>query len=358
MFSACCASRKVRWQPAANSVIGSRSPLQPRDLALVYSAYVGEPDKAYEIMKAAWEEFGDLEETSAGVRMMFQYARSYTRRDRPEEGIAWIERLIPIAERLDLVEDLVGALLMKGAILIQIGRPREGMLLSRGGHAMALANGYWEHEVNARTGLTFREQWNEPYAGLEMAREGLEIAKRSGSAVYGFQMVGNGVSCAIRVGEWDWAAGLLEDWIPSDATSLEQLRQYAEFFVDRAILKALRGTDPSADIEQAAAIRVGLTDPQYESYEEWARAWAAFSAGQFARGAPACSCLDQERRLLRRNVRSPRGARIALGARSQRVPARPSQRSIECWYAARRLGSIRRRSRQVLLRSRVATRKR
>ena len=146
---------------------------------------------------------------------------------------------------------------------------------------MALANGYWEHEGNARTGLTFREQWDEPFAGLELAREGLEIARRSGSAVYGFQMVGNGVACAIRVGEWDWAARLLEDWIPSDATSLEQLRQYAEFFVDRAVLTALRGGDPSADIEQAAAIRVGITDPQYESYEVWARAWAAFSAGQF-----------------------------------------------------------------------------
>jgi hypothetical protein len=92
-------------------------------------------------------------------------------------------------------------------------------------------------------------------------------------------MVGNGVVCAIRVGEWDWAAALLEEWIPGDD---EVAGQFSELFVDRAILTALRGADPSPDIERATAMRAGITDPQYESYDAWARSWAAFSAGRFA----------------------------------------------------------------------------
>lgn len=91
-------------------------------------------------------------------------------------------------------------------------------------------------------------------------------------------MVGNGVVCAIRVGDWDWGTALLEEWIPDDTDA----RQFSELFVDRAILTALRGGDPSADIEHATALRAEITDPQYESYDAWARAWASFSAGRFA----------------------------------------------------------------------------
>jgi hypothetical protein len=84
--------------------------------------------------------------------------------------------------------------------------------------------------------------------------------------------------CALRVGEWDWAAALLEEWIPAGGgTDL-----FAEFFVDRAILTAVRGGDPVPDIEQASALTASVTDTQYSSYGAWARAWAAFSAGRFA----------------------------------------------------------------------------
>jgi hypothetical protein len=57
--------------------------------------------------------------------------------------------------------------------------------------------------------------------------------------------------------------------------------QISEFYVDRAILTSLRGGDPQTDLELTTASRAGITDPQYESYDAWARAWAAFSAGRF-----------------------------------------------------------------------------
>ena len=239
---------------------------------------VGDPSRSLEILLSAWEEFADLEQTPAGVRLINVIAQAYGRLDRQDDELTWLDRMIPVAERLDLLEDLVGALLGRGSSLGSRGRPREGLLLLRGAHAMALANGYRDLERGGRTLLSFYEQWSEPAVGLDLAREGFEIARQIGSTVYGFQMVGNGAVCAIRVGEWDWAATVLQEWIPADD---EVAAQFSEFFVDRAILTSLRGRDPLPDIDRATAMRAGLTDPQYESYDSWARSWVAFSAGRF-----------------------------------------------------------------------------
>ncbi|MEX2546993.1 MAG: adenylate/guanylate cyclase domain-containing protein [Chloroflexota bacterium] len=246
--------------------------------ARVIRSSLGEPDRALELLLPAWEEFSDLEQTPAGVELMAAIASAYAGLNQGAENLIWLDRLIPIAERLDLLDPLVGALMSRGPYLGSINRPREGMIILRGAHALALSNGLRKHERSGRTVLTFFEQWGEPAVGLEMAREGLEIARQIGSSTYGFVMVGNGSVCALRVGEWDWAAALLEEWIDPDST----LRQGTEFHVDRAILTSMRGGDAAADIDRAAALRAGITDPQYESYENWARAWAAFSAGRFA----------------------------------------------------------------------------
>jgi hypothetical protein len=240
---------------------------------------MGNPARSLELALAGWEEFSDLEHTPAGVKLMAKIASSYSALDRRPDALVWLERLIPIAERLDLLEDLVHAFMRRGVALSD--RPREGHLMVRGAHAMAMAHGFKDVERNGRITMTFREQWAEPAIGLELGREGFEIARRLGSRAYGFMMVGNSVVCAIRVGEWDWAAALLEEWIPDEAAMGAAAAQFAEFFVDRAILSALRGGNPAADIERAAQLRSGMTDPQYESYEAWARAWSAFGKGLF-----------------------------------------------------------------------------
>jgi hypothetical protein len=111
-----------------------------------------------------------------------------------------------------------------------------------------------------------------------MAREGLEIATRRGSAVYGFQMVGNAASCAIRVGEWDWASALLDEWLGNEITG----EFYLELYVDRAILTALGGGDASADLAEAERLLPAMKDTQFTSYHHWGRAWAAFTAERLA----------------------------------------------------------------------------
>jgi hypothetical protein len=163
-------------------------------------------------------------------------------------------------------------------VLFRLDRPREAIILLRGAHELAVANDLEEVHRSTRTILTFREQFVDPAAGLAMAREGLEIASRLGSAAYGFLMVGNAVSCAIRIGEWAWALALLDEWLANEITG----EFYLELYADRAVLTAMRGGDAASDLAEAERLLPGMSDSQYTSYYHWARAWAAFAAGRLA----------------------------------------------------------------------------
>jgi hypothetical protein len=80
------------------------------------------------------------------------------------------------------------------------------------------------------------------------------------------------------VGEWSWALALLDEWLANEITG----DVFLELFVDRAVLRALRGEDPTADLAAAEQLLPKLVDPQFTSYRHWARSWAAFTAGRLA----------------------------------------------------------------------------
>jgi len=240
---------------------------------------IGDPESALSILDVAWEEFSDLGHTQAGVELMSAIASSHSGRNDVTQPATWTDRYLPIAEQLGLLAPTTRGMISRGSGLLMVGRPREGIVLLRGAHQLALANDLRDLELQARVLMTFFEQWGEPAAGLALAREGIEIGQRLGSRAYGFQMAGNASICALRTGDWDWVAALLDEWLAIDTDFTQQ----AEFFVDRAILRTLRGGDATADVEEATRLRVagGITDPQWESYEHWATAWAAFVEGRY-----------------------------------------------------------------------------
>jgi class 3 adenylate cyclase len=234
-------------------------------------------EEAARLMTSAWEEFDDLAETRAGVALMLAMSFALVNTD-VRAALGWIDRLLPVAERLDMLPEIAIALSRRAAGLFRLDRVREAMILLRGTHELAVASGFVDVHRGTRTLLTFYEQFDDPVAGLAIAREGLEVAARQGSALYGFQMVGNGAVCAIRTGDWDWAAALLESWLSNEITG----QFYLELFVDRAIVTALRGADPSEDIAEADRLLPGFSDTQFVSYVHWAHAWGSFCSGRLA----------------------------------------------------------------------------
>lgn len=252
-------------------------------IALATAAYAGaikfyasEGDRVLGILLPAWEEFSDLEATPAGVALMLELSSGYFGRGEYGDVLAWLERLLPVAERLDLLPQTATGLARLSGTLYRVNRPREALILLRGTHELAVANDLVDVDRGPRTQLTFFEQFADPGAGLAMAREGLEIASRRGSAAYGFLMVGNAVSCSIRIGEWAWASALLDEWLGNEITG----EFYLELYVDRAVLTALRGGDPANDLAEAERLVATVKDTQYTSYCHWGRAWAAFTAGR------------------------------------------------------------------------------
>jgi hypothetical protein len=265
----------------ALGALEARRELGDRDaIALATSEYAKaiwffstDGDRVRAVVEPAWAEFADLEERPAGVALMLQMTSAYHLLGDYRKVLEWLERLLPIAERLDLLEETAFALVRLAGTLFRLDRPREGMILSRGAHELAVANDLHLVDRQARTQRTFFEQFDDPAAGLAMAREGLDIAGRLGSASYAFVMVGNAVSSAIRTGDWGWASALVDEWLENEITG----GFYLELYVDRAVLTALTGGDPTADVAAAEELLPTMEgDPQYASYVAWARAWQAF----------------------------------------------------------------------------------
>ncbi len=240
---------------------------------------VADPARAIAMLEEAWPEFSDLAPTEAGVELMLAFSVCYRGLNDVANAAVWLDRCLPVAERLGLLDATIRGLIGRGTTLLTDGRPREGIVLLRGAHQLSIANDLPFLELNARILMTFFEQWGEPAAGLALAREGIEIGRRLGSRSYLFQMAGNASICAFRTGDWEWAGAILDEWLAIDTVFTQQ----AEFFVDRAILRAIRGEDATADILAATRLRTigGITDPQWESYEHWATAWAAFAEGRY-----------------------------------------------------------------------------
>jgi hypothetical protein len=88
-------------------------------------------------------------------------------------------------------------------------------------------------------------------------------------------MVGNGVACASRVGDWEWALALLAEWSTVDIP----VAQRVELIADQVMFDSQRGLDPSELIAEMEPMTIGLSDPQFGSYRRWAGAWASLAEG-------------------------------------------------------------------------------
>jgi class 3 adenylate cyclase len=234
------------------------------------------PARALELGEAAWAEMSDLADTADGARLMAALARANSGLDRFEAGLAWTEKALELSERLGRDDIIANALISRASALVRENRSREGMILMRGAAELGLSAGVPEAERRARTLETFYSQWSDPRAGLASARLGQELARKQGSRRYLALMAGNAVSCATRVGEWDWAVALIDEWIEENIDRA----LLVELLADRATIEAGRGSDPAQWLGRAEALLPELTDPQFRSYVRMGSAWTALAEGR------------------------------------------------------------------------------
>ena len=99
------ATRSGPSRPGASSAIARRSPWRRRRTPRRSRSSGPDGDRVLEIVLPAWEEFSDLEETPAGVALMLAARDRLRPPARTRSALDWLERLLPVAERLDLLAE-------------------------------------------------------------------------------------------------------------------------------------------------------------------------------------------------------------------------------------------------------------
>jgi class 3 adenylate cyclase/tetratricopeptide (TPR) repeat protein len=98
----------------------------------------------------------------------------------PERALEWAERALVLAEQLDDIELLAGAIGAKGAALFNLGRHREAVILVRGQVALAEASGVLREQATGLLYLSVFVLDDDPREAISAAVESTELARRAG----------------------------------------------------------------------------------------------------------------------------------------------------------------------------------
>jgi class 3 adenylate cyclase len=229
----------------------------------------GQVAEALQTARSAAVEFDDLRGTAEYVRLQGDIAAAHLLLNNDPEGLEQIARALPDAERLELVEEVLTLLAIRGALCGRGDRLQEAMALLVGVAERAGAEGLTDIELRARINLSYVAASTDLHLAFRTARDGLAQAQRIGLARPAGYLAGNAVSAALEVGEWDWAARTVEEL---------NLRS-EDLLVPRTHLAILRG-DPAADelLAELAGTLEGVSEVQYLAALDERRGLAALAA--------------------------------------------------------------------------------
>ena len=128
-----------------------------RSTAALGASYVSasQVDPAIAILRAATEEYPELEGQPAMVSVGAQLARAYMLHEEPQVALEWAERTLAAAERLDMVAEVAEAMNTKALVLQILGRFIEATTTLRGVLWLAEQNGLTQAELRAYNNLSF-----------------------------------------------------------------------------------------------------------------------------------------------------------------------------------------------------------
>ncbi len=175
--------------------------------------------EAIDTMRGAIRELGldgtdvdpALADDPAVVALLAGLARAYVVNGHPAEAIVWADRALASAERLGLTQVTADALAGKGAALIEEGRTTEGVALLRACLTLADEHGLTVAALRARNGLAVGLISDDPRAALEIARAGIDTARRVGFLDLAVRIASNWAEAALEAGRWDDVVTLLGD---------------------------------------------------------------------------------------------------------------------------------------------------
>ena len=239
-------------------------------------------DTALAELEAAWSSYEDVGGRDAvTVQLAAELARAHMLRQDTDAAVAWAQRAIEAAERDGSDESrasAVDARVSLGTALAQGDRPEEGMAELATAIAMAETGHHASIELRARTNLAWLTAVDDPRAGSDIARRGIELAQQLGSREWLLQLLDIGGILAVETGDWDWALARLQDAMAADLPTAYRL----DFAATVALIHALRGDpEPLATLDRLGEHEPDL-DPHAFGWSRLARGVTALVAGDLA----------------------------------------------------------------------------
>jgi class 3 adenylate cyclase/tetratricopeptide (TPR) repeat protein len=238
-------------------------------------------DAALELLEPAAAEFVDLLPDPAAVAIDGQLARAFYFMQEYRRALEIADRTLEAAEHGDLIPIIADTLVTKGSALAATGRAREAMGVIRAGEQLAREHGLSATLLRALNNRSVMEDSFDPRSGMEAAREGLALARRTGDRGWmaGLQ-VGVGYS-SFLFGDWDAAlehfrAGLAEE---------PELSYHIQLLANLIDLRAYRGEDVRADLAELERLGAGMDDFVLGASLIDTRAFVATAGGSLADAA-------------------------------------------------------------------------
>jgi hypothetical protein len=236
-------------------------------------------DEAAALLGGAVDAFADLAATAEGVAVAGQLARVEMLRERHQAAVELADSALRDAEALGDRPQIAELLITKGSSFTNLGRTVEGQALMETGVRIADEDGLVLTGLRGRINLAANPGM-EPRQGFEIARAGIEIARRIGHRRAEFGLLGNYSFTALTTGAWDELLAdvpavpgghpelaILEGNLlqvralrgePLGREALEALLEHADPILRAGILDDVEANVALVEGRHADAIRVGM----------------------------------------------------------------------------------------------------
>jgi class 3 adenylate cyclase/tetratricopeptide (TPR) repeat protein len=234
----------------------------------------GRSNEAWRILTdALGEEPGESEDEA---RAMAELARAYMLDLRDDEGLVWLERVLPIAERLELVPVVVDAMITKGSAFARRGRIVEGMALLKAALDMARQRQLLHAKQRVLNNISYGRAADVPRYGRAEMVERIEDARRAGHSRAVADLLAELAWDHALEFEFEEATGVLADIDVSSVSDRARFRHAQTF----ALIECLT-SDPGALKRLAGSEEDRQGDAQATATAGADRVLAEYLAGEF-----------------------------------------------------------------------------
>lgn len=241
--------------------------------SVMLSAQRNEP--ALVELEAAIRAVRNWEADPSGVALAAELARARMVVGDDREAIAWADRALAAAERLELTGIATDLRVTRGTAMFALGDEEAGLADLRAAIAQAQEAGLLHTELRARNNEAWALLGDDPRAAMETARLGFELATAMGLGDIAVPLADIACTAAIETGDWGWALETIDELAQRGIADTFRIVLAAS----AAIVRTLRGEpDAMAALDVFEPLPPD-TDRQVVAGVLQARAWAAFVAG-------------------------------------------------------------------------------